>query len=82
MSLTKDDRDIVELIATKVAEKFGEAQSNAMQVLIEHHQSTCPHGRQLFASKKFVLGMMVGLGALSAGGSAVGSVLMKVLTGP
>lgn len=86
VTLTQADQRIVAWIAREIAEELGEklaaAQTKAMAQMIAHHQETCPHGRQLFGSKRFLLGLLVGLGLLTAGGSAVGSVLMKLLTGP
>jgi len=81
MSLTKDDRDVVELIATKVAEKFGEAQARSMEMMLNHHQETCPHGRQLLESKWVLIGIGFALVLLTTGSSALGGLLLKILGG-
>jgi hypothetical protein len=73
---------IAKEVAEKIAKEFAKAQGQAMAQMIAHHQETCPHGRQLFGSKRFLLGLLVGLGLLTAGGSALGSVFIKLLTGP
>lgn len=86
MSLTKDDRDIVALIAKEVAQEvskeFAAAQTQAMNALIDHHKDTCPHGRKLLESKWFLAGIGAVLTLLSAGGSAIGSIITKLVTGP
>lgn len=85
VTLTAADQQIVRWIAREVAESLGKefaaAQGKAMAQMIEVHKATCPAGQQLFGSKRFVLGLLAGLGLLTAGGSALGSVLIKLLTG-
>ena len=83
MAITKDDREIIRLIANEVANevasKFAESQRETMSMMISHHQETCPHGRKLLESKWFLAGVCCVVVILTAGGSALGTMLMKIL---
>jgi hypothetical protein len=85
VTLTPADQQIVRWIAKEVAESLGKefaaAQGKAMAQMIELHKATCVTSQQWFGSRRFLLGLLVGLGLLTAGGSALGSVLIKLLTG-
>ncbi len=92
MAITDQDRDSIELIATRVGETFHasqmemvekmlDGQMTAVQRMIEHHQTACPHGRRLLQSRFFLAGAIAGLLLVTAGGSALGSVLLKLLAG-
>lgn len=76
MTLTSGDQRIVKMIAHEVAaqvvDKFGDR-------MIAHHQQTCPFGRSLYGSKRFLLGVLVGLMVLSTGGATLGSLLARLL---
>jgi hypothetical protein len=56
VALTDQDRETIELIASRVAEKFSESQAAAVQAMIDHHRDTCPHGRRLRDTRFFVIG--------------------------
>lgn len=75
MPLSEQDRETIELIATRISEK----QLAAVEALIEQHRATCPYGRQLLGSRWLLVGLIVGL---SAGGSALGNILIQLLRSP
>ena len=85
VTLTQADQQIVRWIAKEVADSLGKeiaaAQGEAMAQMIELHKATCQTSQQWFGSKRFLVGLLVGLGALTAGGSALGSALIKLLMG-
>jgi hypothetical protein len=81
MALTDQDRESIELIATRIAEKFAAVQAKGMQELIRLHEENCPTGRKLLESKRFLAGIAAAYVMLTAGGSALGTVILKLLTG-
>ena len=86
VTLTQADQQIVRWIAKEVADSLGQefaaAQGEAMAQMIELHKVTCATSQQWFGSKRFLVGLLVGLGLLTAASSALGSVFIWLLTGP
>jgi len=81
MALTEQDRESIELMATKINHGTLAAAKEMVEQMLEHHRLTCPAGQQILAGRRFLLGVLCGLGVLTAGGSAVGSFVAAWLKG-
>jgi hypothetical protein len=85
MAMTQQDREMVELIAREVAcevgKELGRAQTAAVAQMLELHTASCPHGRRLLESRWFLAGIAaLGL-VVCGGGSALGQIVLRLLTG-
>lgn len=82
MALTQGDKDTIRVIASEIAVEIGEKVAEALRRNVEQmialHQATCPAGRGVVASKWVLVGIGVALMLLTAGGSALGDLLMRL----
>lgn len=71
MPLTKQERDLIRLEAKDIAFAV------CKEVMVEHTK-ICPHGKAIYASKWFALGIFATSGMLGGGGIVA---LLKILPG-
>jgi len=76
MALSAQDIQLIESRAELISERVSE---KVISKVLAAHITSCAHGRFLFAGRRLVVGIMIGIALVSAGSSAATALLIKFL---
>lgn len=81
MALTEQDRESIELLATRIYEKVQPATLRAVEMMIAHHKDTCEYGMAVRKARWMAFGAALAVIVLSAGSAGAGAAIAMHLFG-